>query len=131
MMADDSSELLNLSKKLLEAIDSGDWSAYTKLCDPTLTAFEPEAEGNLVEGLDFHKFYFDQPGAKVSKLSSISSPHIRLMGDAATVTYIRLVQRFADGTHSSSATEETRIWQRQNGQWKHVHFHRSPVRPRS
>ena len=24
-----------------------------------MTAFEPEAIGNLVEGLDFHKFYFD------------------------------------------------------------------------
>lgn len=24
-----------------------------------MTAFEPEALGNLVEGMDFHKFYFD------------------------------------------------------------------------
>ena len=30
-----------------------------RLCDPHLTAFEPEALGNLVEGLEFHKFYFD------------------------------------------------------------------------
>ena len=30
-----------------------------RLCDPHMTAFEPEAIGNLVEGLDFHKFYFD------------------------------------------------------------------------
>ena len=27
--------------------------------DPHLTAFEPEARGNLVEGLEFQKFYFD------------------------------------------------------------------------
>lgn len=32
---------------------------YRRLCDPHLTAFEPEAIGNLVEGLEFHKFYFD------------------------------------------------------------------------
>lgn len=32
---------------------------YRRLCDPNMTAFEPEAIGNLVEGLDFHKFYFD------------------------------------------------------------------------
>ena len=30
-----------------------------KICDPHLTAFEPEALGNLVDGMDFHKFYFD------------------------------------------------------------------------
>lgn len=24
-----------------------------------MTAFEPEALGNLIEGMDFHKFYFD------------------------------------------------------------------------
>lgn len=30
-----------------------------KICDPHLTAFEPEALGNLVEGMEFHKFYFD------------------------------------------------------------------------
>lgn len=32
---------------------------FRKICDPQLTAFEPEALGNLVEGMDFHKFYFD------------------------------------------------------------------------
>jgi hypothetical protein len=29
-----------------------------------MTAFEPEALGNLVEGLEFHKFYFDNHGEK-------------------------------------------------------------------
>ncbi len=27
--------------------------------DPQLTCFEPEAFGNLIEGMEFHKFYFD------------------------------------------------------------------------
>lgn len=30
-----------------------------KICDPGLTSFEPEGLGNLVEGMDFHRFYFD------------------------------------------------------------------------
>lgn len=34
------------------------WS-YRKICDPGLTSFEPEALGNLVEGHDFHRFYFE------------------------------------------------------------------------
>lgn len=34
-------------------------SSPRKMCDPGMTAFEPEALGNLVEGLDFHRFYFE------------------------------------------------------------------------
>lgn len=33
--------------------------AFRKICDPGLTSFEPEALGNLVEGMDFHRFYFE------------------------------------------------------------------------
>lgn len=32
---------------------------FRRLCDPSMTCFEPEALGNLIEGMDFHKFYFD------------------------------------------------------------------------
>lgn len=32
---------------------------FRKLIDPHLTSFEPEALGNLIVGMDFHKFYFD------------------------------------------------------------------------
>jgi len=32
---------------------------FRKICDPHMTAFEPEALGNLLEGMEFHKFYFD------------------------------------------------------------------------
>ena len=31
----------------------------SSMVDPALTCFEPEAPGILVEGHDFHKFYFD------------------------------------------------------------------------
>jgi len=30
-----------------------------KLADPQMTCFECEANGNLIEGLAFHKFYFE------------------------------------------------------------------------
>ena len=75
-------ELLDLSKKLLVAIDTGDWKTYTTLCDKSrITCFEPEALGHLVAGLPFHKFYFDLPasGTKPAKQSSISSANVRVI----------------------------------------------------
>lgn len=52
-------EVIKVTEQLLEAINTGDFETYSKLCDPQITAFEPAALGNLVEGVDFHKFYFD------------------------------------------------------------------------
>lgn len=124
------SELLGLSEQLLRAIDAGDWAAYAALCDASITCFEPEACGQLIAGLPFHKFYFDlATGMKPSpRQSTMASPHVRVMGDAAVVSYVRVVQKL-DGAGSpvSVAAHETRIWQKQQGGWKHVHFHRSPV----
>ncbi|XP_070292410.1 calcium/calmodulin-dependent protein kinase type II subunit delta isoform X1 [Salvelinus sp. IW2-2015] len=52
-------EIIKVTEQLIEAINNGDFEAYTLICDPGLTSFEPEALGNLVEGTDFHKFYFE------------------------------------------------------------------------
>lgn len=119
-------EVLALSHQLLQVIDKGDWDAYAALCDKNLSCFEPEAQGQLVTGLEFHKFYFDMPGTGRPKLSTMCSPQVRVIGETAIVTYVRAVQRInADGSASVSTTEETRIWAKTGGQWRHVHFHRS------
>ncbi|KAF5906408.1 calcium/calmodulin-dependent protein kinase type II subunit gamma-like isoform X7, partial [Clarias magur] len=52
-------EIIKITEQLIEAVNNGDFEAYTRICDPGLTSFEPEALGNLVEGMDFHKFYFE------------------------------------------------------------------------
>lgn len=53
------STILALSKKLLNSIDENDYQTYSSLCAPNLTAYEPETKGVLVEGLEFHKFFFE------------------------------------------------------------------------
>ena len=56
----------------------------------------------------------------------MSSPHVRLLGDVAIVSYVRLMQAIDEtGDPVTSPFEETRVWQRQQGAWRHVHFHRS------
>ena len=119
-------ELLKLNQRLLESIASADWESYSALCHASLSAFEPESSGQLVEGLDFHRFYFGLGAAKGSVTTTMTSPHVRVMGDAAVVSYVRLTQRCgAEGKPTVSRCEETRVWQRIEGQWRHVHFHRS------
>ena len=111
-----------LNKQLLDAIDDGDLETYRELCDPSLTAFEPEALGNLVEGLDFHETYFGSPTSGKRK-STVGPPHVRLLGDTAVVAYVRLVQSTtSDGQHSTTAFEETRIWHKTGDSWKNVHY---------
>ena len=124
-----SEELLALTLRLLDSIVQGDWDSYAELCDPSLTAFEPEAAGQLVVGLPFHKYYFDLGPAKTRRQATMCSPHVRLMGDVAVVSYVRLNQKLdAEGNPVTNAVEETRVWHRTDGKWKHVHFHRSPAR---
>src|SRR5437016_4508076 len=104
-MTDPTTELLELTQRLLDAITTGDWAAYQELCDPTLTAFEPEAPGQLVQGLSFHRFYFDLGGIHDRHQTTICSPHVRVMGDTAVVCYARLIQRVgAEGAAVTVAT---------------------------
>lgn len=127
-MSDDATtHLLALNQRLLDSIAEGDWTTYAELCDPSLTAFEPEALGHLAEGLDFHAFYFRLSGGQVKPRNSMCDPHVRVMGDVAVIAYYRLTQFVdGDGHAGTRGTEETRVWQRQEGRWRHVHFHRSP-----
>jgi calcium/calmodulin-dependent protein kinase (CaM kinase) II len=123
-MSETTSELLRLNQQLLDSIARADWKTYQELCDPGLTAFEPEARGQLVEGLDFHRFYFEL-GAKGGQ-TTMCSPRVRVLGDVAIVTCVRLNQRqVGDGQPATTAFEETRVWHLRAGRWWHVHFHRS------
>ena len=51
--------IIGLTERLLNAVNDADYPSYTKLVDPNVTSFEPEAVGNLVSGLDFHKYWFE------------------------------------------------------------------------
>ncbi|XP_046419938.1 calcium/calmodulin-dependent protein kinase type II alpha chain isoform X10 [Neodiprion virginianus] len=124
-------EIIKMTEQLIESINTGDFEAYTKICDPHLTAFEPEALGNLVEGMDFHKFYFDNVLAKNCKAvnTTILNPHVHLLGeDAACIAYVRLTQYMdKQGVAHTHQSEESRVWHKRDNKWQNVHFHRSAV----
>lgn len=119
-------ELLQLNQKLLDSIALTDWKQYQELCDPGLTCFEPESMGQLVTGMEFHHFYFQLRSTPTPHHTTMVAPHVRVMGEVAVISYVRLNQRVLEGgVPVTRAFEETRVWQKQGGVWKHVHFHRS------
>ncbi|XP_076296514.1 calcium/calmodulin-dependent protein kinase II isoform X25 [Lasioglossum baleicum] len=125
-------EIIKMTEQLIESINIGDFEAYTKICDPHLTAFEPEALGNLVEGMDFHKFYFDNAvlGKNCKAVNTtILNPHVHLLGeDAACIAYVRLTQYMdKQGVAHTQQSEESRVWHKRDNKWQNVHFHRSAV----
>uniref|UniRef100_A0A5S6R3B7 Calcium/calmodulin-dependent protein kinase type II n=1 Tax=Trichuris muris TaxID=70415 RepID=A0A5S6R3B7_TRIMR len=128
-------EIVKLTEALLDAVGRGDYDTYSKMCDPAMTCFEPEGLGNIIEGMDFHKFYFDHretllPAKMVSK-TTLLSPHVHVISDdAACIAYIRLTQYLdKNKVAQSQQTEETRVWCRREGRWLCIHFHRSCASP--
>ncbi|KAF5839069.1 Calcium/calmodulin dependent protein kinase II association-domain-containing protein [Dunaliella salina] len=133
-------QLLNRQQVLLDAISAGDYETYTSLCDENITCFEPEAKSHLVQGLPFHKFYFDF-GAKMAtravpqplqrELNTMSGASVRLLSDtSAVVAYVRLKQTAKHSPNvghvpETIVSQETRVWQQFEDGWKNVHLHRS------
>jgi hypothetical protein len=138
--------LLNLEKEvlrrnalLLQALSTNDWSAYKRLCHPSLTALVSRVDGALIEGLDnYHEVCFAGAGSgtgtgtvegSVGKEADAggwgwggtitAGPHVRVMGRSAVISYTR-----REGDH---ALEETRVWQTYDDKWYQVHFHSAPV----
>uniref|UniRef100_A0A7N6B7Z9 calcium/calmodulin-dependent protein kinase n=1 Tax=Anabas testudineus TaxID=64144 RepID=A0A7N6B7Z9_ANATE len=126
---DGNKEIIKVTEQLIESINNGDFESYAKICDPGLTSFEPEALGNLVEGHDFHRFYFENALSKGNKPvhTILLNPHVHLIGEnAACIAYIRLTQYMdTSGMPRTMQSEETRVWHRRDGKWQNIHFHRS------
>ncbi|KAI6180840.1 Calcium/calmodulin-dependent protein kinase [Aphelenchoides besseyi] len=128
-------EIVRVTQQLLDAISCKDFDAYARLCDPSMTCFEPETLGNLIEGMDFHKFYFDNTltnsnsSSRPSQIhTTLLNPNVHVMGDdGACIAYVRLTQ-YVDkhGDARTRQAQETRVWHKRNGRgWVCVHVHRS------
>ena len=118
------------NQKLLNAIASGNYQEYQGLVSSDITSIEPETSGNVVQGLDFHKYYFDlggqSPKPQLVNNVTMSRPHVRWLGDnAAVLTYVRVDQTLADGVPVTKTCCETRVWEIRNEKLVNVHFHKS------
>lgn len=143
-------KLLDINLKLLDSIIQNDYNTYNELCADDMTCIEPESNKQVVIGKAFHKYYFalqkdphsvsgqdnieknnnashNNRNNKVNV--SMSNPHVRLVGGdtIGIISYIRLNQIFDDTTQQPITTQysETRIWEKRDNKWIHIHFHKS------
>ncbi|NWH48320.1 KCC2D kinase, partial [Fregata magnificens] len=114
-------EIIKVTEQLIEAINNGDFEAYTKICDPGLTSFEPEALGNLVEGMDFHRFYFENGKGALFFLDFC----YKYFSVCFCCAHSHIIGHLGYGMPKTMQSEETRVWHRRDGKWQNVHFHRS------
>ncbi|CCW33896.1 protein with protein kinase II-like association domain [Chthonomonas calidirosea] len=123
-------ELLEITWRLLHAIDTGDAETYAALSSPELSCFE-DVCAYRIDGLEFH---LDLIRSMAKRLGSaplrfdMLSPRVQIYGDCGIVTYTRLQTFEQDGMPHWKSYNETRVFVKQNGAWKLVHFHRSPTR---
>ena len=122
--------VISANQKLLNAIAAGNYSEYQELCASDITCVEPETAGNIVQGLDFHKYYFDlgaqSPKPKLVNNVTMARPSVRWLGDSAAVlTYVRVDQALADGAPVTKTCCETRVWEIRDSKLVNVHFHKS------
>ena len=140
-------DVISVNQRLLNAIAARDFDTYNELCADDITAFEPESRGMLVQGLEFHKYYFDLFGHPsilekedrqpiIPNTITMSNPHVRWLGSAngadgdglaAVISYVRLDQTMTAGDKgpTTKMMSETRIWEHRGGTWINVHFHKS------
>ncbi len=126
----DMNSILNLTQKLLDSISGKDWETYVSLVDEKFTAIEKETDNNIVDGLEFHKFYFDLPNNNnISIKETIVQPVIKITGDVAIICYkrLRIIANAVSDTVKNELIVETRVWKKNTniGLWKMIHFHKS------
>jgi len=79
-------KVLTLNEKLLDAIDRSDYKTYSVLCSDDITCFEPESKGSLVEGMEFHKWFFDwrrKPSDDYVRKMNIVQPKVRELDETS------------------------------------------------
>jgi len=124
-MSGDESAVKASLESLLNSIQRADVPTYRQLVSEVVTCFEPETHGNRIDGIEFHVFQTESQEKPRRFHLELVDPVIRVYGKAAYACYTLLVSRDDDGVVTTTAMNETRVFAKEQGGWKMVHFHRS------
>jgi ketosteroid isomerase-like protein len=127
-MADDL-ELLDLTHRMLDAIHTGNYEAYQRMCLDDVSCYETDVAPYRIDGLEFHLDLIREMGRHGTYEALIRfdmlTPRVQAHGDTGIVTYTRLMTYMGEAGPRWSAFNETRVFVREDGVWRMAHFHRS------
>src|SRR5438874_8598095 len=93
-------KLLDLVARILRAIHKGDTETYRSLCVEDLSCFETDVAPYRIDCVDFHADLMaamrERGGYDTLTRFDLLSPRVQLYGDAAIVTYTRLMTYVGD-----------------------------------
>jgi ketosteroid isomerase-like protein len=122
-------ELLEITWQMLNAIHTGDATTYATLSTEDLSCFEDVCRYRI-DGLEFHLTLIRQMAQNAERKPTrfdMLNPRVQVYGETGIVTYTRLMTYDDNGQPRWTTCNETRVFVRQDGQWKMAHFHRSPT----
>jgi calcium/calmodulin-dependent protein kinase (CaM kinase) II len=128
-MSDEVTAVRAALEALLNSIQRADIPTYRTLVSESLTCFEPATHGNRVDGVEFHIFQTEAQEIARKYHIELVHPVVRVYGDAAYASYTLLVSRDDEDGVTTTTMNETRVFTKEQGNWKMVHFHRSSPTP--
>jgi len=118
-------EIYTVLIELLHAIKQGDADTYSRLTATSLSCIEPETGGHIVHGLPFHLFLVERTDHNQEYHIELVDPVIRVYDTTAYAAYTLANSFWTESGPVFNQVQETRIFSKENGLWKMVHFHRS------
>jgi hypothetical protein len=122
-------EILDITRRLLQAIHDGDSEAYRALCAPEVSCFETDVAPYRIDGVDFHLDLIQamkrQDAYEKLVRFDLLSPRVQLYPGFAVITYTRLMTYQGEGNPYYKTSNETRVFAKESDGWKMIHFHRS------
>ena len=134
-MTETEAEVLEITRQLIEAVYRRDLDFYRAHATEDMSAYEWFIAPARIDGLDFHLHLMGAGGmVGVDEQSRVDllDPRVQLCGaggDVAVITFTLLVTYPESGTGKPAfySDNQTRVLVREEGDWKMIHFHRSPT----
>lgn len=126
MRADEQS-VIDTVQTLLNVISTGNVEAYARMVADDVSCFEHDAPPYRIDGVEFHlNMMKERKGRSRVTRIDVLAPRVQRFGNIAIATYTVLKTVLDDDDDLSFDTaNETRVFERREGDWIMVHFHRS------